>query len=223
MNGSVKLNLNSIDFFNFATPSLIYRLKHGGGGKQAIAKAIKVSGKEPLKVIDATAGFGTDSLILASLNCHIYAIERNPTIAKLLQNRLLAAQNNNFLAPLVKNITLIVGDSRTIIPELVQKNQYNPDVIYLDPMFSANKKRTAASKKQIQILQSILANSEQPNPEYNDLNLLKTCINYAKKRVVVKRPKISEHLDNIKPNFSLIGKANRFDIYLPNNTIKSIK
>ena len=220
MNGSTKLNINSIDFFNFATPSLIYRLKHGGGGKQAIAKAIKVSSKEPINVIDATAGFGTDSLILASLNCHIYAIERNPTIAKVLQNRLLSAQHNDFLAPLVKNITLIVGDSRTMIPELVKKNQYNPDVIYLDPMFSPNKKRTAASNKQMQMLQSIIANGE---PEYDDLNLLKTCLGYAKKRIVVKRPRISDHLDNIKPNFSLIGKANRFDIYLPNNTVKSIK
>ncbi len=211
-----KLNLNYTDYLNFATPSLIYRLKHGGGGKQAIAKAIKVSRKEPVKVIDATVGFGTDALILASLNCQIYAIEKNPIIAKLLQNRLTNAQNNPFLAPLVKNITLIIGDSRTIIPELVEKNQYIPDVIYLDPMFPT-KKKTAASSKQIQLLQTIIANSNLSETTCNNLNLLKTCLNYAKKRIVVKRPRISEHLDNIKPNFSLIGKANRFDIYLPTN------
>ena len=190
---------------------LIYRLKYGGGSKQPIAKAIKVSNKVHLKVIDATAGLGTDSIVLASLNCQIYAIEKNLTVAELLQKRLDKAKNNDFLAPIVKNITLIIGDSRIIIPDIIKTKQYIPDVIYLDPMFPP-KKKTSAPNKQIQILQAIIANSET-NTETNDL--LKICLNYAKQRIVVKRPRLAANLENIKPHFSLIGRSNRFDVYLP--------
>ena len=137
-------------------------------------------------------------------------------MAKLLQDGLIKAKNNNFLAPIVKNITLLIGDSRKIIPELVQKNQYSPDIIYLDPMFPT-KKKSAAPNKRIQTLQHIINSSSKTDeqPENENIELLKISLIHAKSRVVVKRPRISANLGNIKPNFSLIGKANRFDIYLP--------
>lgn len=201
--------MNNLINLDFANPSLIYRLKYGGGGKQAIAKAIKVN-KKSIKIIDATAGFGTDALVLAGLKCQVYAIEKNPIIFNLLQDRLTKAINHDFLAPLVKNIKLIFGDARIIIPEIVNNYKYIPDVIYLDPMFK-KKNRTAAPNKQIQILQNIL--KQEIKQETNNLKLLTVCLQHAAIKVVVKRPKISEYLENIKPNFSFLGKANRFDIY----------
>lgn len=208
MNKYNKLNTNDINFSDFANPSLIHRIKYGGGGRQAIAKAIHSKNKKNLNIIDATAGLGTDTLVLASLNCQVYAIERNIKIADLLKKRLLAAKHHVFLASFIKNITIITGDSRSIIPKIIQHNQFIPDVIYLDPMFPT-KKKTAAPNKQIQLLQSII--HEEPCEE----ELLTICLNYNRSRIVVKRPRISAYLKNIKPNFSLIGKANRFDIYLP--------
>lgn len=203
---------NLINSFDSISPSsLIYRLKHGGGHKkQAIARAVGTSSQHRLQVIDATCGFGTDAIVLAHLNCKVYAIEKNPTIAKLVQERLLKAKDNDFLAPIVKNITILQGNALQIIPEIIQKNNCLPDVIYLDPMFQT--KNNAAPKKFMQILQFIISNEQEDISD--DQNLLQTTLNYAKKRIVVKRPRIAPHLENIKPNFSLTGKANRFDVYL---------
>jgi 16S rRNA (guanine1516-N2)-methyltransferase len=197
--------------FDLAIPSLVYRLKYGRGG-EAIAKAIKLKNHQKLtKVIDATAGFGTDSFILANLNCQVYAIERNHKIFSLLQSKILKAKEHDFLAKISKNITLIHGDARDVIPEIIKQYDFTPDVIYLDPMFPI-KKKTAANNKQIQLLKSII--KESSILIQDDKDLLKNCLNFAKHRVVVKRPRVSSYLEDIKPSFSLIGKANRFDVYV---------
>lgn len=196
--------------FDLAIPSLVYRLKYGRGG-EAIAKAIKLKNHQKLtKVIDATAGFGTDSFILANLNCQVYSIERNHKIFSVLQSKILKAKEHDFLAKISKNITLIHGDARLVIPEIIKQYDFTPDVIYLDPMFPL-KTKTAAANKQIQLLKSIIQESILIQ---DDKDLLKNCLNFAKHRVVVKRPRISSYLEDIKPSFSLIGKANRFDVYV---------
>lgn len=203
-----KLNINEINFNNFANPSLIHRIKYGGGGKQAIAKAVGIKHNKSLKIIDATAGLGTDTFVLASLNCRVYAIERNIIIYNLLKKRLETALTNNLLANFANNITIHFGSSMGIIADIIKKNIFIPDVIYLDPMFPTNKK-TAAPNKQIQLLKNITA--EQPDQP----NLLVSCLKYNHVRIAVKRPKNAAYLEHIQPNFSLLGKANRFDIYLP--------
>lgn len=196
--------------FDLAIPSLVYRLKYARGG-EAIAKAIKLKNHKQLtKVIDATAGFGTDSFILASLNCQVYAIERNYKIFSLLQSKILEARKHDFLAKISKNITLIHGESRDVIPEITKQYDFIPDIIYLDPMFPL-KTKTAAANKQIQLLKSIIQKSILTE---DDTDLLKHCLNFVKYKVVVKRPRISNYLEEIKPSFSLIGKANRFDVYV---------
>jgi 16S rRNA (guanine1516-N2)-methyltransferase len=206
--------INFIDFLDATCPSsLIYRLKHGGGHKkQAIARAVGTSDKNRLQVIDATCGFGTDAIVLAYLNCHVWAIEKNPTVAQLARDRLLKINNNSFLAPIIKNITLFNGDALQLIPLIIQKNNCLPDVIYLDPMF--NKKTSAAPNKLMQILQSIIASDNNHKHGENQDNLLKFSLQHSAKRVVVKRPRVAPYLEDIKPDFSLTGKANRFDVYL---------
>lgn len=205
---------NFIDFLDpTCQSSLIYRLQHGGGHKkQAIARAVGASTKHRLQVVDATCGFGTDALVLAYLNCKVYAIEKNPTVAKLTHDRFLKFKENNFLAPIIKNITLLTGDALQLIPEIIQKHKSNwlPDAIYLDPMF--DKKTHAAPNKLMQILQSIVTTDHK---NYGDSqNLLQFSLSYPVKRIVVKRPRIAPYLENITPDFSLTGKANRFDVYL---------
>lgn len=204
----LNLNIDNINFNNFANPSLIHRIKYGGGGRQAIAKAVGIKYNKSLKVIDATAGLGTDTFILASLGCQVYAIERNLIIYNLLKKRLATALENNFLEHFANNITINHGSAINIINSIIKQNIFLPDVIYLDPMFSVNNK-TAAPNKQIQLLKNII------NNQVDEPNLLATCLQYNKFRVTVKRPKIAAYLENIKPNFSLLGKANRFDVYLP--------
>ena len=157
------VNLDCIDQKNLS--SLIYRLTHGGGHKkQAITKAVGTSNKKKLQVIDATCGFGTDSIVLAYFNCQVYAIERHPKIAKLLTNRLKQAKKHPLLAASIDNIQLFNGNCIELIPKIIQQYQFVPDVIYLDPMF--NQKTNAAPNKFIQTLQYIITN--EPIPEDNN-------------------------------------------------------
>ena len=87
-----------------------------------------------------------------------------------------------------------------------------PDVIYLDPMF--NQKTNAAPNKFIQTLQYIITNEPIPEDNNNTNNLLTSIFNLPAKRIVVKRPRLAPYLENLSANFSLIGKSNRFDVYL---------
>ena len=80
------------------------------------------------------------------------------------------------------------------------------DIIYLDPMFSDVDKR-AKVKKDMQMLHALIG-------ENNDADrLLELALSKAKKRVVVKRHKLSPFLNNQKPSHQIIGKSTRYDVY----------
>jgi 16S rRNA (guanine1516-N2)-methyltransferase len=85
-----------------------------------------------------------------------------------------------------------------------------PDVVYLDPMFP-HRKKSAAVKKEMRLFQQLLGSDDDA-----DL-LLEPALTLAKKRVVVKRPSGAPFLANKKPHIEMLGKANRFDVYLIQN------
>lgn len=201
----MKNNLNLI--VDFASASNNFRRLHGGGNGQPIAKAIglKTYGL-PLTVIDATAGLGQDSFVLACLGCKITMIERVPELAELLQDALKRGLETEAIQTIVANMQLLVGDSLQLLNELPVE-QY-PDVVYLDPMFPIRNK-TALVKKDMQILQQLVGEDSDSH------NLLAIARKIAKRRVVVKRPRIAGFLADITPHASQLGKANRFDIYMP--------
>jgi len=98
-----------------------------------------------------------------------------------------------------------------ILEALTKDSQ--PDVIYLDPMFPSRSK-TAQVKKEMQFFHDIVG------PDTDSEELLLKALSCAKKRIVVKRPRLAEKLlDNIKPDFEIIGKSTRYDIYLPKQKI----
>src|SRR5690606_27392898 len=75
-------------FAEFTQGAVDHRRKFGGGKGQMIAKAVGVkSGCYP-KVLDATAGLGKDSFVLASLGCRLTMLERSPIVQFLLQDGL---------------------------------------------------------------------------------------------------------------------------------------
>ena len=82
-----------------------------------------------------------------------------------------------------------------------------PDVIYMDPMFPARKK-TAAVKKEMRLVKQVAA----INDHYEEL--FERARNVAKKRLVIKRPRHSATLTDLKPDLVLTGKSSRFDVYL---------
>ncbi len=199
-------------YVDFCSGSNNYRRLQGGGRKQALIKAIGLKGSFYPSVIDATAGFGTDSFVMASFGCKVQMIERSNTIAKLLENGLQRANSNTEIASIISHLQLIKGNAFDILKAL-PRDQY-PDIIYLDPMFPENPKGTLVKKEMIAI-RSVLATEQLDfDLKDNDIELLNLAREIAEKRVVVKRPSYAEPIGNIKPSHQLLGKSNRFDVYL---------
>ncbi len=202
----MKMSSNNL-YIDFASGANNFRRLRGGGRGQPIARAIglKTYGL-PLVVIDATAGLGQDAFVLASLGCHVTMIERSPVIAELLQDALNRASADAELKPIIDLMHLINADAKYILSNLPL--DAFPDVVYLDPMFPIRTK-TALVKQEMRILKEIVG--EDPDAD----QLLEVARKVALRRVVVKRPRIAPFLAGIKPHASQVGRANRFDIYMP--------
>lgn len=189
---------------DFADPSFLWRLKRGGGLRQAIARATGLkAGIRPL-VIDATAGFGEDGFVLASLGCTVHLIERSPIIAALLADGIERARLHPQLSEAAKRLFLHVGDSIGLLnsPEMPEA-----DVVYLDPMYPFIG-RTAGARKEIFYLRQAVGD------DTDTAFLLRAALARAQKRVVVKRPRLAPAIEGPPPSFKLTGKSSRFDIYL---------
>lgn len=204
-----ELNLNgfSVDFCNSI---LNFRLK-SNQKKEAIVKAVGIKNKYYPNVLDATAGMGYDSFLLAYFGCHVNMLERNLTIAMLLNDGLKRGYKNEKIGKWLYERMHLVGITNAInaipyYPKLFSK----PDVIYLDPMFPV-KKKSALVKKKMQLLHILIGH------DYDADFLLKPSLNLAKKRVVVKRPYYAKPLAGIKAQTAIISGHYRFDIYFPDN------
>lgn len=171
--------------------------------RQPLARAI---GREASTVVDATAGLGQDSVLLASLGWTITSVERSPIIAALLADGLdrLAATPHG--GDIRARITLINADARTWLPDASSP----PDVIYVDPMFPPRRKRSALTKQSVRTIRAVVG--EDPDAE----DLLQIARNRAMQRIVVKRPTDAGPLGSA-PDFHLAGKLARYDVYRPNN------
>ena len=195
---------------DFAAGAAEYRRTKGGG--ELIAKAVNHT-TQPV-VWDATGGLGRDSFVLASLGLHVCTFEQNSAVFALLADGLHRAQKQPALAPIVSRITLIHGNAAQQFA--TQITQGKPDVVYLDPMYPERQK-SAAVKKEMAYFHELVGLSELQN----DAELLQAACAVAKKRVVVKRPRLGDFLCNKQPAYQYTGKSTRFDVYLPYSEAKS--
>ncbi|MDZ4660961.1 MAG: class I SAM-dependent methyltransferase [Pseudomonadota bacterium] len=190
----------SIDFV-----SLYKKLKkqNAFSKTQLLAKAIGFKGRA-LKIIDATAGLGRDSLFFLGLGCEVMAIERSPVIFELLSDAVQRAKSDEKLGPLFLRFKLVLGDASEILKNLPE--QEFPDVVYLDPMYP-HRTKSALPKKEMIILKDIVGE------DLGSTNLLALSIKCSKGRVVVKRPPKGKPLAELM-NHSFKGKSVRYDMYL---------
>jgi len=202
-----KLSAIKVDFVE---GGVAHRRKFGGGRGQDIAKALGLKHGFTPHVLDATAGLGRDSFVLASLGCKVTMIERMPIVAALLENGLARAILNTDVHDIVNNMTLVHASLSQNPLNTVTANNINnimPDVVYLDPMYP-HKEKSALVKKEMRVFQSLVG-------EDNDADaLLAPALAIAKYRVVVKRPSYAKPLANKKPSMSINMKKNRFDVYV---------
>jgi 16S rRNA (guanine1516-N2)-methyltransferase len=193
----------------FTEGAVDHRRKFGGGKGQMIAKAVGVKAGVYPRVLDATAGMGKDSFVLATLGCGLTMIERSPIVHRLLQDGLQRAQEfareqDADLLQVLKRMQLLAHDSRTYLESLTPE-QF-PDVIYLDPMFPERQK-TADVKKEMAAFHSVVGKDEDADA------LLPLALAHVNYRVVVKRPRKAPFLNNQPPSYQLEGKSSRYDIY----------
>lgn len=192
----------------------IPRLKRASLKSEMIARACQLGEKPTL--IDATAGLGHDSLLMAHLGANVRLIERHPILFVLLEYAKAQAERDPFLQATMQRIQLIHADSNCYLNELAQKGEYL-DVVYLDPMFPQRDqnqqaiKKQAQVKKQMQLLHMLL-------PEDGEMDLGDQLLDLAKKiakRVIVKRPRHAVYLAEQHPDHQWLGDACRFDAYFP--------
>lgn len=183
---------------------MLPRLKQSNLQNEMQVKAARIKGQPmPQKIIDATAGFGEDSLILAAAGFDVDLYEFDDIIALLLEDGLDRAKNIPELAPIVARMHFHHADSI----QAMQNLDYLPDSILLDPMFPSRNK-SAMIKKKFQLLQKI------ESPCSVEEELLNAAIAANPKRIIIKRPLKGPFLADKKPNYSLEGKAIRYDCFV---------
>ena len=198
------------------------RVVSAGRKSELLLQAAKITADST--VIDATAGFGHDSLILASTGAQVIMLEHQPLIALLL----LAEQQRMSTLPnwqkLMSRLQIINIDALSHFEKL-QAESVNAikkvDVIYLDPMFpedSYQDSKTGKGAKVGKHMQALHQLASPPTSE-EELQLLQSAQavvsqNAQKQgRVVVKRPQFAPLLANQQPSESWSNEAVRFDGY----------
>ena len=183
---------------------MLPRLKQSNLQREMLVKAARIKGQEmPQTLVDATAGFGEDSLILAAAGFQVRLYEFDEIIAALLQDCMDRAREIPELMEAVGRMELVCGDSVQGMRSL----DYKPDIVLLDPMFPARQK-SALIKKKFQLIQRL------ESPCSTEMDLLEAAMAADPKRIVIKRPLKGPYLAEKKPSYSLDGKAIRYDCFV---------
>ena len=170
-----------------------HRRLYGGGKGQDLAKAIGLHKITKPCVLDLTAGMGGDAFVLATLGANVTLIERNPIIYALLFDAFERAKlrADSELQAIFSRMRLKHEDALDTLQNLSGK----PDVIYIDPMFPLRTK-SAQVKKDMQFFHALVGTDADSE------TLLLKALNVAKKRIVVKRPRLAKMLtEEIRPAF----------------------
>jgi len=198
--------------------------------KQPIGKAlgIKKASDPPLTVIDATAGWGEDSWLMAGLGCEVLMVERNRILATLLRDAMLRSATDPAVLQVAARLTLVQTNaihllrriayqhtghahdtSKIALDDLPQNLEVfmHPDVVFLDPMFPLRKK--GAEGKPMKVVRQLVGGDDDSS------QLLDAALRVAGKRVIVKRPLHGEPLGEREADVTFEGKSMRYDVYLP--------
>lgn len=189
---------------------MLPRIKQGALQREMLVKAARVKGVEAPRAVDATAGLGEDSLLLAAAGFTVTLCEADPVIAALLEDALARASAHEVLGPIVERMHLVAGDSRIALERAGASTGAQPDVVYLDPMFPGRTK-SAAVKKKFQLIHGF----ERPTEPLDEESLLQAALAAHPRKVVIKRPVKGPYLAGVKPSHAIAGKAVRYDCIVP--------
>jgi 16S rRNA (guanine1516-N2)-methyltransferase len=189
-------------YVDFLSRAWQVRISAGLPRNHIFRRALGYKG-EPLKVIDATAGFGQDSMQILCLGCEVIAVESSPVVVTLLRDGVRRAQEDELVGALLQRLSIQEDNALHYLSRAAEA-----DVIYVDPMFDKFKK-SAKSPKEMQLLQELLGPADIDETE----RLLDLALNTARQRVVVKRPLKAKALGDRAPSLMFKGQSVRYDVY----------
>ena len=195
---------------DFGSSKLQHRATRGGK-KELLLRA--VDAKPGLRVMDCTAGLGTDSFLLANAGCIVTMLERSKILSILLRGALQANVSQE-IQPTLSRMHLIEADAKDVLFKMSEAGSTGegrgdtlPDVILIDPMFPSRRKQALVNGS-MQMLQNFVGKDQDAT------ELLGLAIQTGCSKVVVKRPMNGGELDKFKPSYQYVAKANRFDVFL---------
>lgn len=190
---------------DFGDAALMHRLRGSGPRGEDVARALGVPERRGLRVIDATAGWGRDSAVLAALGCEVTMIERHPVVGLLLADGLARAATSELadVRGIAGRLHLLRGDACAV---LAAWSGPPPEAILLDPMFPERDK-SAAVRKEMRFFHAVVGDDADAPA------LLDAALALALHRVVVKRPRRAPPLAGPKPSYAITGRSTRFDVY----------
>ena len=172
--------------------------------KQALLRACRDRGRTIASVLDLTAGWGADALVLASHGLRVDLVERDALLHAVVGYAIECLAANPEHAAIAARLQTHHADSRDYLETLSPARRF--DCIYLDPMFPPHKSG-ARPGKEMQLLRLLTDNAD-----------IEACFELAlaraRNRVVVKRPAKAPALTARKPDIVYREKTIRFDVYL---------
>ena len=219
------------------------RLQYHNLTHELLVKATKVKGRENLRVIDATAGMGEDSLLLAAAGCEVTLYEQDPVIATFLQDTMRRALGEAPLHEIVMRMQLVEGDSIDHLRRLGEagtgSDAPEDDAGHDCPALTASAATgndaavtisgsdEALKRPDVIYLDPMFPERQKSGlvkkfqlihyleaPAENEEALMQAAIAAHPFKIVVKRPAKGPYLAGLKPSYSLDGKAIRYDCYV---------
>ena len=199
------------------------RVVSTGRKSELLLQAAKLTADS--QVIDATAGFGHDSLILASTGAQVTMLEQQPLMALLLLVEQLRMSTLPNWQKLMSRLQIINTDALTYFAKfnnyLGADNEQAIDVIYLDPMFPEDSYQDSKTGKGAKVGKHMQALHQLAHPPTLDeeQQLLQSAQAVVSQngqkqgRVIVKRPQFAPLLADQQPSESWNNEAVRFDGY----------
>jgi 16S rRNA (guanine1516-N2)-methyltransferase len=181
---------------DFSSKKWLQRLADSKRWRDPLVKACGVTPKSKgLKLLDLTAGLGADSWFLHSLHLIVTAIERSSVLYLLLKDALRREEIGK------ETYLLKLGEGN----EALQNSSESFDIIYLDPMFSLEKKK-ALPPREMQYLRRLLP------PDTSGAELLESALRSGAPRVVMKSA-LKAPVDP-RRHHVVKGKSHRFDVFI---------
>ena len=176
----------------------VAKRRYAPAGKDLLARAL---GRQCQSIIDATAGFGSDTFDFVRRGKTVVAIERVEVAAIMLEAAACCPDHET------GTLQVVCGDAIEKIGSLK-----TVDVIFLDPMFPDRDRHTAKPRKAQQFLRRLAGE------DADGATLLQVARLHARGRVIVKRPRHAQPLGG-KPDIVHQGKAVRYDVYLARGAV----